>query len=71
LLIQLFKFGLAKRKDFSCQGSGGRCVVYYDGTIKDKDNPKTNREAPEDEKAPVGVEGFISDITTDDDTCTL
>ena len=61
------KIGLVKKNDFSCQGPGGRRVVYYDVTMKDKDALKMNREALEDEEAPIETEVFITDVTTGED----
>ena len=57
-LEQLFKFDLAKKKDFSYQGSGGRGVVYYDATIRHKNSLKMAGEVPEAEEAPEEMESL-------------
>ena len=65
-LVQLFKFGLAKKKDFPYQGSGGRGVVYYAATIEEECSLRSSGEAQE---ASEGTEEFISDWATDNNTC--
>jgi len=54
-LDQLQKLGLAIKKEFSYQGSGGRGVVYYDATIKDEECLNVIQEGPEVEEAPEGM----------------
>ena len=56
-LDQLVKFDLAKKKDVSCQGSGGRSIVYYDATIKDEEKLDMDGEVPEVEEASEDAEG--------------
>ena len=61
------KIGLVKKNDFSCQGLGGRGVVYYDVTMKDKYALKMNGKVLEDEEAPIDTDVFITDVTTGED----
>jgi RecA-family ATPase len=68
-LEQLVKFKLAKKKEFSYQGSGGRGVVFYDATIKDVLILKAGEEAPEDEEAPEGVETLSNGSIPDEEDC--
>lgn len=68
-LDQLVKFGLAIKKDFSYQGSGGRGIVYYDATIKDEHCFSMTREAPEVEEAPTAIGSLGSESTTDYEDC--
>jgi hypothetical protein len=46
-LDQLVKFKLAKKKEFSYQGSGGRGVVFYDSSIRGEDYLTMVPEVPE------------------------
>ena len=60
-LDQLVKFDLAKKKDASHQGSGGRGIVYYDATIKDEEKLDMAGEVPEVEEASEDAEGSFKD----------
>ncbi len=57
-LDQLRKLGLAEKKDFSYQGSGGRGVVFYDVTINEEDHLDMTGEV---EEASEDVEGGFQD----------
>ena len=60
-LDQLVKYGLAKKKDFSYQGAGGRGVVFYDATIKDAERLGKTGEVKE------VSEGSRADAIEEDD----
>jgi hypothetical protein len=60
-LDQLVKYGLAKKKDFSYQGTGGRGVVFYDATIKDAESLGKTGEVEE------VSEGSRADTIEEDD----
>jgi hypothetical protein len=68
-LEQLVKFKLAKKKEFSYQGSGGRGIVFYDATIKDVEILKVGEEVPEDEEAPEGEETLSNGSIQDEEAC--
>jgi hypothetical protein len=68
-LEQLVKFKLAKKKEFSYQGSGGRGVIFYDVNVKDVEILKVGGEAPEDEEAPEGVETLSNGSIPDEEDC--
>jgi len=71
-LEQLLKLGLAKKKDFSYQESGGRGVVYYNAIIRHKNNLKMAGEVPEAEEAPEGMESLEAlgiEATLEEEDC--
>jgi hypothetical protein len=73
-LDQLVKFKLAKKKDFSYQGSGGRGVIFYDATIKNVETLGKTGEAPEAPEAPEAtksIESLSIKTIADEEDCSF